>query len=98
MVRCSFQGIHLLNTVNDVLTLFVSAMSWYCTALLDFEAPQTLVIVSGDGRLTPTGSSFPAQVRRALKLGWTVEIWSWKEQCTSAYRRMISEVRILSRS
>ena len=31
MVRCSFQGIHLLNTVNDVLTLFVSAMSWYCT-------------------------------------------------------------------
>src|SRR5712664_3330710 len=31
MVRCSFQGIHLLNTVNDVLTLFVSAMSWYST-------------------------------------------------------------------
>jgi hypothetical protein len=58
-------------------------------ALLDFEPPQTIIIVSGDGRDTITNSSFPRQATRALRRGWSVEVWSWKEQCTSVYRKMI---------
>lgn len=77
------EGRLIEQAVDEMLHLKIA------NALLDHEPPQTLIIVSGDGRETPTGSSFPGQVRRALRRGWSVEVWSWKEQCSSVYRRMI---------
>ena len=55
-------------------------------ALLDHEPPQTLVIASGDGNEAPGRTSFPGQAQRALRRGWSVEVWSWEEQLTSRYR------------
>ena len=55
-------------------------------AVLDHEPPQTLVIASGDGRESEWGTSFPGQAERALKRGWSVEVWSWEEQLTGRYR------------
>jgi hypothetical protein len=46
-------------------------------AILDHKPPQTLVIVSGDGRVSEWDTSFPGQAERALKWGWNVEVWSW---------------------
>ena len=54
-------------------------------ALLDYEPPQTLVVASGDGRDAQFSTSFPGQVERALKRGWNVEVWSWKQQLTKKY-------------
>jgi hypothetical protein len=53
--------------------------------LLDYNEPQTLVIGSGDGRVSDFDTSFPGQAERALKRGWTIEVWSWSEQLTRAY-------------
>lgn len=57
-------------------------------ALLDYPAPQTLVIASGDGRVSNWNTSFPGQAERALRHGWDVEVWSWQEQLTGAYARI----------
>src|SRR5258708_32388177 len=39
-------------------------------AILDHKGPQTLVIVSGDGRVSQWDTSFPGQAERALKWNW----------------------------
>ena len=57
-------------------------------ALLDFDPPQTLVLVTGDGRDSDFGTSFPQQVTRALKRGWGVEVWSWREQFSNRFRHL----------
>lgn len=57
-------------------------------AILDHKAPQTLVVVSGDGRISKWGTSFPKQAERALKWGWNVEVWSWSNGLTKQYDRL----------
>ena len=57
--------------------------------LLDFyDGPQSLVLVTGDGRVSEFGTSFPLQVERALRLRWQVEVWSWRTQLSNEYRRL----------
>jgi hypothetical protein len=60
-------------------------------ALLDHDAPQTLVIASGDGADSTFGTSFVRQAERALKRGWDVEVWSWDAQLTRKYDRLCRE-------
>ncbi len=57
-------------------------------AFLDYDPPQTLVIVSGDGLVSKWATSFPGQAVRALKRGWNVEVWSWLEQLTGKYDQL----------
>lgn len=47
--------------------------------LLDYDPPQTLILVPGDGRVGTFGTGFLQQAERALKRGWAVEIWSWRD-------------------
>lgn len=54
-------------------------------ALLDHSPPATLVLVTGDGGTSDFGTSFPSQASRALKRGWNVEVWSWKEQLSPKF-------------
>ncbi|MBC3465037.1 NYN domain-containing protein [Pseudomonas sp. RW10S2] len=56
--------------------------------LLDFEAPQVLVLVTGDGNESDFGTSFLKQVERALKRGWEVHVWSWQDQQSGKYARL----------
>lgn len=54
--------------------------------LLDSEKPGTMVLATGDGSETSQGSSFTQQVKRAAKLGWQVEVWSWQNQLSKRLR------------
>ena len=54
--------------------------------LLDVAEPGTIVLATGDGRVTAQGSSFTQQVRRAAKRGWNVEIWSWSSNLSKQLR------------
>lgn len=56
--------------------------------LLDYEAPQTLVLVTGDGNDSDFGTSFTKQAERALKRGWQVHVWSWKDQLSGKFERL----------
>jgi hypothetical protein len=58
-------------------------------ALLDYEAPQTLVLMTGDGASTEIGTSFFAQSERALKRGWSVELWSWRATRNGRWAELI---------
>ena len=55
--------------------------------ILDNYPPhnQCLVIASGDGNLSDFNTSFPLQAERALKQGWSVDVWSWSLQMTHRY-------------
>jgi hypothetical protein len=57
--------------VDEVLHLKIA------NAILDHAAPQTLVVATGDGKLSEFGTGFPTQIERALKHGWDAELWSW---------------------
>ncbi|WP_156648351.1 NYN domain-containing protein [Methylobacterium sp. Leaf108] len=58
-------------------------------AVLDYDGEQTLVIVSGDGKISDFGTSFPQQAERALKRGWSVEVWAFSDGMTSAYKHLM---------
>jgi hypothetical protein len=58
-------------------------------ALLDFEAPQTLVLMTGDGQNADIGTSFYEQAVRALKRGWSVEQWAWRATRSGRYGELV---------
>ena len=35
--------------------------------------------------MSDMGTSFPMQAERALRRGWSVEVWSWEAQLTGRY-------------
>jgi len=59
--------------------------------LLDFDPPQTLVLVTGDGHDSDFGTSFTKQAERAIKRGWNVVIWSWEAQLSSRLSRLAEQ-------
>lgn len=54
-------------------------------SILDYKAPQTLVLVTGDGSPTPSGTSFLRKADQALRHGWDVEIYSWFDQLSNKF-------------
>ena len=60
-------------------------------AVLDHAGDQTLVLASGDGRTSNFGTSFVAQVERALRKGWSAEVWSWSPTMTTGYQGLKAE-------
>ncbi|MEQ1564650.1 MAG: NYN domain-containing protein [Myxococcota bacterium] len=71
--------------VDEVLHLKIA------NALLDHDPPQTLVLVTGDGSTSEFQTSFAAQVKRASRRGWHVEVWSWKEQLSGRFGQMVRD-------
>lgn len=57
--------------VDEVLHMKIA------NAVLDYSAPQTLVVATGDGKLSDFGTGFPSQIERALRHGWQAKLWSW---------------------
>lgn len=60
-------------------------------ALLDYEPPQTLVLVTGDGAQAEFGTSFLQQVQRALKRGWFVDVISWRLLLSRNFLRLAAQ-------
>lgn len=60
-------------------------------ALLDFDPPQTLILVTGDGNDSDFGTSFTKEAERALKRGWNVVIWSWKDQLSGKFAKLAEQ-------
>lgn len=60
-------------------------------ALLDFDAPQVLVLVTGDGQDGEFGTSFIKQATRAIRRGWDVDVISWDGLLSDNYRRLERE-------
>lgn len=57
--------------VDEILHLKMTVL------ILDYKAPATLALLSGNGADSEFRSSFPAHVERALDRGWDVEVYSW---------------------
>lgn len=47
----------------------------------DFDPPETIVLMSGDGSGFEQGIGFFADIKRLHKVGWNVEVLSWKDNC-----------------
>src|SRR5438270_6959855 len=62
MVRCSFQGIHLLNTVNDVLTLLCQR----CPGTAPTQGGQSRYVGEIPARLVQVLTSLDRDVRDRL--------------------------------
>jgi hypothetical protein len=57
-----------------------------CQSVLDTEVPTTMVVATGDGNAAEHSDGFLANVERALKKGWIVELVSWRQQMSAGYR------------
>lgn len=47
----------------------------------DFDPPETLVLLSGDGSGFEEGTGFFADAKRLHRIGWNVEILAWRDHC-----------------
>ncbi|WP_165448306.1 NYN domain-containing protein [Rhizobium leguminosarum] len=52
----------------------------------DFTPAETIVLLSGDGSGFEEGTGFFADVRRLHKIGWKIEILSWRDHCKREMR------------
>lgn len=59
--------------------------------LLDYDPPQTLVLITGDGNDSDFGTSFTKQAERAMRRGWNVVVWSWQSQLSGRFSRLAEE-------
>ncbi|KAF2445848.1 hypothetical protein P171DRAFT_431243 [Karstenula rhodostoma CBS 690.94] len=64
-----------------------------CQSVLDTEVPTTMVLATGDGNAAEHSDGFLANVERALKKGWRVELVSWKQQMSAGYRNRKFKVK-----
>ncbi|EMT66891.1 hypothetical protein FOC4_g10003427 [Fusarium odoratissimum] len=62
-----------------------------------FEEPGTLVIATGDARPAKYSDGFLTQAQRALKMGWSVEVVSWKASLSSTWTTLLRDQSIGSR-
>ena len=60
-------------------------------AVLDHDPKHRLVLLTGDGKTSTFGTSFPQQAERAIREGWTVEVWSWPDALSSHWRRLATK-------
>jgi hypothetical protein len=58
-----------------------------CQSLLDTESPSTMILATGDGAEAEMSDGFLAHVERALRLGWKVELITWRQQTNGGYKR-----------
>ncbi|KAH3953923.1 hypothetical protein HBI56_028000 [Parastagonospora nodorum] len=58
-----------------------------CQSMLDTETPSTMVLATGDGAEAEMSDGFLAHVERALRLGWKVELITWRQQTNGGYKR-----------
>lgn len=56
--------------------------------LLDRDRPETLILATGDGKVSQFGTGFALQAERALRRGWDVEIWSWRGQLSRKFAQL----------
>jgi hypothetical protein len=71
--------------VDEILHLKIA------NVLLDCDEPGVIVLGTGDGQVSTWGTSFPLQAERALKKGWRVEVWSWIDQLSGAFKRLVQQ-------
>jgi len=58
--------------------------------IIDAEEPGTMVLLTGDGSGFQDGKGFIAQLQRAVKKGWQIEVVSWDGGC-NRYLRQFAE-------
>ena len=69
--------------VDEILHLKIA------NALLDHEPPQRLIVCTGDARESDFGTSFKSQIERALRRGWQVRVWSWRDQLSGRFQNLV---------
>ncbi len=60
-------------------------------AVLDHDPKHRLVLLTGDGKTSTFGTSFPKQAERAIKEGWTVEVWSWPDSLSRQWKALATK-------
>ena len=58
--------------------------------ILDCESPETMVLLTGDGKGYNQGIGFIPQLERAVKRNWKIEVISWGIGCNKALREFAS--------
>ena len=56
-------------------------------ALVDEDEPQTVVLLTGDGRGFDDGVGFHADLQRMKRKGWAIEVLSWDRTCASGLKQ-----------
>lgn len=63
----------------------ISLQSMMLRAILDNE-PSTMAVLTGDGAGALLGKGFLADLKRARRQGWDIEVYAWDTTCNSYLR------------
>jgi len=53
----------------------------------DYDPPETIVLLSGDGSGHEDGVGFFADVKRLHSKGWKIEVVAWRDNCSRVMRK-----------
>lgn len=67
----------------------ISLQSMMLRSILDYP-PNTMAILTGDGAGALEGKGFLADLQRAHKMGWDIEVYSWEGTC-NRYLKQFAE-------
>lgn len=65
---------------NKENAIDVSIQTYMLRTICD-ENPTTLALLTGDGSGKQVGKGFYADIERAVKFGWNIEVYSWGKGC-----------------
>jgi hypothetical protein len=57
----------------------------------DYDPPETIVLLSGDGSGFEEGIGFFSDVRRLHRIGWSIEVLSWQDSCKRVMKEWAEE-------
>jgi hypothetical protein len=53
----------------------------------DYTPPETLILLSGDGKGFEEGVGFYSDIKRLHKIGWNIEVMSWNNSCKKEMKK-----------
>lgn len=59
--------------------------------IIDSEKPGTMVLLTGDGNGYQDGKGFIAQLERAKRNGWQIEVYSWDAGCNRHLKKFAED-------
>lgn len=57
----------------------------------DYDPPETLILLSGDGSGFEGGTGFFSDIKRLHRFGWKIEVLSWADSCKREMKEWVQE-------
>ncbi|MFC4102890.1 NYN domain-containing protein [Paenibacillus xanthanilyticus] len=86
-------NLQLLNRdlTNKEVGVDETIQTYLLRTMIDVDPPETIALLTGDGAGEEFGIGFLSDIKRAHKLGWNIEVYSWGAGCKRELREFAQQ-------